>query len=129
MQPGSEEAMAAVRELLTSEQAALLDSLNPPMLSNPRLWDLNSRLSLTMDQYLAVEGIIAEQHKEMTALRSAGNGDRRQMMEQMRSMSEKQDSRIEQLLADSQKVIFAKMKEEREQRRHDMRPPGQGPGR
>lgn len=129
MQPASDEATEALKELITSEQATILDSLNLPLLPEPRSWDLNSRLGLTMDQYLAVESIMAEQRDKITALRSSGHGDRRQMREQMRSLSDEEDSRIDQLLTDSQKSIFARMKEEREQRMHDMRPPGQGPGR
>lgn len=78
-------------------------------------------LNLRDDQKIEVEKILKESQEQMQAIRNNSGGDRRQMFQEMRTLTQETDNKLKTILDDEQYKIYETFKEkQREQMRSQM---------
>jgi Spy/CpxP family protein refolding chaperone len=98
-----------------------------PRSVDDQLKSLKKDLTLTDEQVGKIKPILEEQQKEMDALRDKAQGDRTAMFEKFREIREKSDKKIMEVLNEGQKEKYAKIVEDRANRRRDWQGrPGRG---
>lgn len=112
-----------MKNLLTAEQYTKYQEISKNAPVEEMTIRLQERLNLTDEQTGQVEKILLSAREERQKQRENASGDRRQMLDQMRSMLENRDKQIEALLTEEQKKIYQEIKKER---REEMRQRMQG---
>lgn len=94
-----------------------------PRQSSPeqRTEQLRDALDLSEEQVQKVLLIYTDMDNERKALMESNSDDRRSMRETLRTLSGNVDLKIEELLTDSQKEIYQRIKQERRERVREFR--------
>lgn len=88
---------------------------------------LTRMLGLTASQQSAIEPILVDRQQRMTALRNEDSGDGENSREQMHAIRQDTDAQIEALLTDSQRQLYAQLRQHGIRHRPS-RPPSGGDG-
>ena len=86
--------------------------MNPPPFEN-RLRRLSQKLNLTKAQIAQLESILKESQPQQEKLRAVAEKDPVKFREQMKSIMDAEDAKIENILTSEQKKIFIDLKNER----------------
>jgi hypothetical protein len=119
-----------LNEILDDNQREKLSERAYPVLPDAELVRLNGRLDLDEKQVVAIEAILASHRFRVQQLRSEKSGNAEENMSRMKELRDERDSRIEEILNDSQKSKFRELREEK-RGESGRRPPARGgrPGR